>query len=258
MGAVQDNPGVVGFDLDGIFDEDDYRYFYFSDRRSSDANADVEARQVAGLLGLRAGQCVLDAPCGHGRIAERLARSGYRVVGIDRAPHFIRLAEEKARAAGVKVDYRVGDLRDLSLSEEFDAAFNWFTSFGYFDDATDRDVLRRLHAALKPGGRFLIELQNRDRLLRLFDPTSSHAHEVGPDVMLDRSTFDPVSGRVTTTRYVFRGGRLRRTQLSVRLFAFTEIRDWLLDAGFRDVRASDRDGAPFTLESPRMAVTATA
>jgi SAM-dependent methyltransferase len=249
---------VAGFDLDGVFDEDDYRYFYYNDEEASEASSDIEASQVASLLGLRPGMRVLDDPCGHGRITERLAQQGCRMVGIDRAAHFIGVAERNARARGVEVDYRVGDLRELSLAAEFDAAFNWFTGFGYFDDATDRDILRRYHAALKPGGRLLLELQNRDRLLRYFNPSSGFPHEVGTDLMLDHSTFDPISGRTTTKRFILRGGRIRRTEYSVRVFAFTEIRDWLLDAGFAGVEAFDRDGATFSIESRRMAVIATA
>jgi SAM-dependent methyltransferase len=201
---------------------------------------------------------VLDAPCGHGRIAERLARWGCQVVGIDQAAHFIRLAERNAKAHSLEVDYRVGDLRELDFRAEFDAAFNWFTGFGYFDDATDREILHRYRVALKPGGRFLLDIQNRDRLLRAFNPNSTHTHEVGEDLMLDHSTFDPVAGRTVTKRFIWRGGRIRRTEFSVRIFAFTEIRNWLLGAGFQDVNAYDRDGVPRTIESRRMEVVATA
>src|SRR5438105_15902306 len=112
------NPRVSGFDLDGVFDEDDYFHFYFRDGQADEAASDLEASQVANLLGLRPGIRVLDAPCGHGRISERLAERGCRMVGIDRAPHFIRRAQESARARGVEVDYRVGDLRDLAFTAE--------------------------------------------------------------------------------------------------------------------------------------------
>jgi 2-polyprenyl-3-methyl-5-hydroxy-6-metoxy-1,4-benzoquinol methylase len=103
------------FDLEGVFDEVDYIHFYFSDRAVSDAGADIEAGQVAALLGLEPGMRVLDAPCGHGRIAERLAQRGCVVVGIDQATHFIELAKRNALARGVDVDYRVADLRERSI-----------------------------------------------------------------------------------------------------------------------------------------------
>jgi hypothetical protein len=73
------------FDLDGVFDEDDYLHFYFGDQEASDAASDLEAGQVASLLQLQPGMRVLDAPSGHGRIAQRLAQRGCVVVGIDRA-----------------------------------------------------------------------------------------------------------------------------------------------------------------------------
>jgi len=41
------------FDLEGVFDPDDYLHFYFNDEKASDAQSDVEASQVAGLLKLR-------------------------------------------------------------------------------------------------------------------------------------------------------------------------------------------------------------
>src|SRR2546428_7816 len=92
-----DNPGVAGFDLDGVFDDDDYLYFYFNDEERDDASSETEASQVAGLLGLQPDMRVLDAGCGHGRITERLAQRGCRMVGIDRAPHFISLARRNAQ-----------------------------------------------------------------------------------------------------------------------------------------------------------------
>jgi hypothetical protein len=92
----------------------------------------------------------------------------------------------------------------------------------------------------------------------LFNPTSGHAVKVGDDVMLDSSTFDPLSSRINTGRYIWRNGRMRRTHFSIRVFGFTEIWDWLLNAGFKEVTGFDRDGGPLTIESRRMAVIATA
>ena len=54
---------------------------------------------------------ILDIGCGTGRHAIELARRGYRVTGVDLSPSQIEAARIKAAAAGVPVDFRVGDAR---------------------------------------------------------------------------------------------------------------------------------------------------
>jgi len=66
----------------------------------------------------------------------------------------------------VDVDYIEGDMGALPWSNErFDRVLSWFTSFGYFDDAENRRVLREAHRVLRPGGRFLVENNNLVELL---------------------------------------------------------------------------------------------
>lgn len=77
------------------------------------------------------------------------------------------------------------------------------------------------------------------------------------DVLLDRHRFDVTTGRNETERFVIRGGQVRRTDFSVRFFTFTELRDWLLEAGFSAVEVTGHEGEPLTLEVRRMVVVAT-
>src|SRR6266536_3325891 len=64
---------------DDLFD-DDYLYF-FADDLDRESEADTE--QIWTLLELKPQMHVLDLGCGHGRIANRLARRGCRVTGLD-------------------------------------------------------------------------------------------------------------------------------------------------------------------------------
>ena len=57
---------------------------------------------------------------------------------------------------------------DLDIDGEFDAAFNWFGSFGFFSEEDNLRFLRRVFAVLKPGGRFLLEGMNKTWLLANF------------------------------------------------------------------------------------------
>lgn len=240
------------FDTEALFDED---YLYFYAELLTDERSDAEADVIWRAGDVRDGDAVLDLACGHGRIANRLAARGARVVGVDATPLFLERARNDAQARGVSVDYRQGDMRELSYENEFDVVVFWFTAFGYFGDDIDRDVLRRICRALRPGGRLLMELNHGPVLMRGYLPAITMRR--GDDVCVDEHSFDPVTARIHTARTVVRDGRSRSFRFSVRLFAFPELRDWLLAAGFTRVDAFSGDGQTLDENSRRMVVRAT-
>ena len=238
------------FDTAEVFDQD-YLHFH---RRELDERADAETDLIRQLLDAPAGAEVLDLACGHGRIANRLAERGYRVAGLDQSASFLDHAREDARARGVEVEYAAADMRELPRDREFDAVINWFTAFGYFDDPGNRAVLAEVFRVLRPGGRFLLELNNYAWILRHY--RDAIVVEQDDDLMVDRNHLDPLTNRQRTERALFRDGRVRNTRFCVRMLTFPEIRDWLLDAGFVQVRGLGEDGAPLTAEHRRMIVLA--
>src|SRR6266851_430234 len=62
----------------------------------------VEIDQLEALLAIRPPRRILDLPCGQGRHAIELASRGYDVTGVDLSPFMLKVAEERARAAGVR------------------------------------------------------------------------------------------------------------------------------------------------------------
>jgi len=242
----------VRFDFEETFG-DDYLHFY-GDELSDERN-DRDTAEIVSLLGLRPGHVVLDAPCGHGRISNRLAERGMHVVGVDASTPFLQVARE----AGAKVNYRLGDLRELPVDGPFDAVISWFTSFGYFEDEGNRRVLAEYRRVLRPGGRLVLETQNHDEFVRRFTPAPfSHVTTVGDDLMIDTTDFDCLTGRIEADRVVVRDGAVRRSHLSVRLPTIPELRSWLSDAGFTASEFRARDGGPPTIGRPRLVVLATA
>ncbi|OIQ86202.1 ubiquinone/menaquinone biosynthesis C-methyltransferase UbiE [mine drainage metagenome] len=235
-------------DLDALFN-DDYDYFY-----AAHLTPEVDARDVDTVwraLQPQPGQHVLDLACGAGRLAAPLAARGLCVHGVDASAGM--LARARARC-GDRVALRQLDMRELDARCAYDHAFNWFTSLTYFDDAVIQDVLARVARALRPGGRFAIDLPQRDAVAARFRPCVAVERE--GHLMIDLCRFDTVRGRVDTERVVVRDG-VRRARFFIRLPTPNEFVEWLLRAGFRDVELGDLDGRALTLQSWHMVAVAT-
>jgi SAM-dependent methyltransferase len=240
----------VSFDTDSVFDDD---YLYFYEPLLSEERSEAEADLICSLGPVKRGDRVLDLACGHGRIANRLAERGASVTGFDLTPRFLELARADAARRGVTAEYAQGDMSDLAWRDTFDVVINWFTSFGYFDDAEDRRILEAIHRTLRPGGRVLLELNHGPALWANFLP-SSVVSQRGEDLMIDRHRHDALSGRMHNQRTVIRKGKVRSFQFSHRIFTFPELRDWLLSVGFQEVQGFGPDGTPLTQEARRMIV----
>jgi SAM-dependent methyltransferase len=237
--------------IDELFDED---YLHFFAGRLAEEATDVEASTIWTLLSLGTGTEVLDLACGHGRIANRLAGMGARVTGLDATPLFLDVARADADRRDVSVEYVQGDMRAIPWTDRFEAVVSWFTAYGYFDDAQNRAVLAQVHRALRPGGRFLIELIHKDWVLPHWLPVT--VTETDDGILIDQREFDPLTGRSNAQWTIIREGRMGRSSFFARLFSFTELRDWLLEAGFGTVEGYAGDGTALTIAARRMILVA--
>jgi SAM-dependent methyltransferase len=232
----------------GVFDEH-YEYFYGQLLGAERSESDAEL--IARLLSLGPEMRVLDVPCGEGRIAGRLARRGCEVLGVDASQRFLALAREQWPA----VSFLLGDMRHLSFDAEFDAVLNWFTSFGYFDRATNDAVLQSFARALRPGGQLLLELHNPGRLERLVElggGSSASVLERDGDLLVDRVTYDRAEGFSRTERFVVRDGRVRKLEFRLEQIPAPQLVDRLRAAGFQEVRLLGQGGGEFEPDGRRL------
>jgi ubiquinone/menaquinone biosynthesis C-methylase UbiE len=99
---------------------------------------------------------LVELAVGNGRVAIPVAReTGRPVLGIDSSPAMLAQARERAAAAGVELELREGDMRDLELEEPAGLIYVPFRSLLHLPTWGDRRrVFERVHASLRPGGRF--------------------------------------------------------------------------------------------------------
>jgi SAM-dependent methyltransferase len=214
-----------------------------------------QALLIRRLLRARRGQKVLDVPCGQGRITLPLARMGLAMTGVDVTASFLERARRRARRENLLINYLRDDMRRIDFESEFDAAFNWFGSFGYFSDADNIEFCRRVLRALKPGGRFLVEALNKSWLLSHFRRESQH-DRIGGVLIRQHSRLNSRRTHILTTWTLRRGSALERHAVKMRLFNGAEIRKLLRTAGFRDVVLYGPEASRFTRHSRRLIAVA--
>jgi len=216
----------------------------------SDESGEEEARFIRDALKLRRGAAVLDAPCGAGRVAVHLARFGCRVTGVDLRELFIRRARARFRRERLRGSFFAQDLRHLAFDRRFAAICNWGGSFGYFSDEENLDLVRRYARALRPGGRLIIDLLNREHLLRHFARRLAH----GRLTLFNR--WDAARQRVHSTWVLRQDGRSRSSRLSMRFYTPRQMRDMLESAGFKVETLYGAAGRRWSRASRRMIAVA--
>jgi ubiquinone/menaquinone biosynthesis C-methylase UbiE len=154
-------------------------FLKLTNQRESLVPREIKAlERIFSETGVNAGDRVLDLCCGSGRHALNLAKKGFNVTGVDISPTTIKQAKELAEKMNVKnrVEFYVGDARKVSKLLEkkgsFDALISIWTSIGYYDDESDKLIIRQLNKLASSDGVLILDVANRDYMIRHFQPVS--------------------------------------------------------------------------------------
>ena len=181
---------------------------------------------------------VLDIAGGFGRIGSELIkhRLAASVVDLDLNIQFLQIARYQV---AVLVE---GDMRYLGVTDKsFYLALLMFTSFGYFATLEeDLRVLREVKRVLHPGGTFLLDLPNYDRILTNFQPErelflSDNSKIVYKQELVDNLLIE------TRTKIFSDTNQVQMLPIRLRVYNQESISNACLQAGFSSVQAFDQD-----------------
>ncbi|NPA84724.1 MAG: class I SAM-dependent methyltransferase [Crenarchaeota archaeon] len=235
------------------------------------ASTSVQVALITKILkkhGVRKG-LLLDAGCGTGRITVALAEYGFDVIGVDISPKFVEVANERIARAGVETKAKcvVGDLRrliEVVKDLRFDAIISWFSSFGFYGDEVDKAILRNFAWVSKPHGLLLLDVENRDSVLKArgFQTSYRWTLEHGDKVLIINTKYDPWTSMDKGKADVYEKSdeglkKVAEMSLQFRLYALHELVKMSKESGWHPVEAyGDWTGGEFKPDSPRLVLVA--
>ena len=149
---------------DWFVDWFDTPYYHILYQNRNDSEAKKFIQTLMGHLKLPKSSKILDLACGKGRHSKTLNELGYHVLGVDLSENSIN---EAKRLSNDTLSFRVNDMRQVLVGAKFDAIFNLFTSFGYFDSNKENELMcASIAQMLLPNGKLIIDFMNAHKVIK--------------------------------------------------------------------------------------------
>lgn len=143
-----------------------YYHILYKDRNHREAA--LFMNQLTAFLNLKPKDSILDLACGRGRHSKYLYKQGFDVTGVDLSEESIQYAKQYEKPG---LHFEVHDMC-LPYPKQFDAVFNLFTSFGYFENEEDNlRTIKAIKAELKPEGHGVIDFLNVELAIKNMIPS---------------------------------------------------------------------------------------
>lgn len=230
----------------------------------SDWEAIVDARDTENEADfiesiIRTKGVVLDLCCGTARHSIALCKRGIDMVGMDLSANLLKIAKTRMKQAGFKLPLVRADMRFFPFRDNsFRAILSMFTSFGYLpSEGEDALSLLEINRALRRKGKFLLDVANRDHVLKVFRERDWAEFE--PFFMLEKRSIDLKESKLKSlwTLIQKKTGQVKLIEHCVRLYTFTRIEQLLSEAGLAVTETfGGYDNREFTIDSSRMIILA--
>lgn len=204
---------------------------------------------------------VIDLGCGPGLYVDAFAKTGANVIGVDLSANSIEYAKNNIQAGNEKVSFHEMNYLDLDYDETFDVATLIYYDFCALSTEDQSRLLHRVHKALKPGGRFLLDVF-----------TEHHKSDMSQNIFFENSGFwsnHPYWMIKTAFMYnepkvecfqhaiINEVGAMKLIRVFHRLFSLNEIQDLLANHGFKVEEVfKNLKGEPLTSDSNTYGIVA--
>ena len=140
----------------------DSPYYHILYKNRNEEEAQVFMDNITNYLNMPENGSILDLACGKGRHSIYLNKLGYQVTGVDLSVNSIAIAYESSNES---LQFKTHDMRE-PINETYDAVFNLFTSFGYFDTYEDNiKTLKAIKDSINEYGFGVIDFFNADFII---------------------------------------------------------------------------------------------
>jgi len=140
----------------------DSPYYHILYKNRNEEEAQVFMDNITHYLNMPENGTILDLACGKGRHSIYLNKLGYQVTGVDLSENSIAIANESSNET---LQFKTHDMRE-PMNETYDAVFNLFTSFGYFDTFEDNiKTLKAIKNSINEYGFGVIDFFNADFII---------------------------------------------------------------------------------------------
>lgn len=140
----------------------DSPYYHILYKNRNEEEAQVFMDNITNYLNMPENGTILDLACGKGRHSIYLNKLGYQVTGVDLSENSIAIATESSNES---LRFKTHDMRE-PMNETYDAVFNLFTSFGYFDTYEDNiKTLKAIKESINEYGFGVIDFFNADFII---------------------------------------------------------------------------------------------
>ncbi len=182
---------------------------------------------------------VCDFCCGVGDILSGFSKHNFETYGVDFSNDYVIKAKTKFNQYNVIQ----GDALNIDFRTKFDLCINWFSSFGYFDDEKNQQLLNNIAKHTKENGKFILEIYNSYDIIKNFKNKIEYIKVYNNEnIFVKRVSHFDLNTRILHQNWIF---TYKNEEFSYKtqnkIYFIDEIINKMKKAGFKNIKVYERN-----------------